>query len=74
MHVHVSWAQPHVHDKDEKEGDDSVSYGNSMKNGRRKGKIRDKGTILDSIDLEFVVISLKDRSRAKINMLLEIVS
>jgi hypothetical protein len=33
MHVHVSWAQPHVHDKDEKEGDDSVIYGNSMKNG-----------------------------------------
>ena len=48
MHVHVSWAQPHVHDKDEKEGDDSVSYGNSMKNGWEKGeKIRDKWIISD---------------------------
>ena len=33
MHVHVSWAQPHVHDKDEKEWDHSVIYGNSMNNG-----------------------------------------
>ena len=33
VHVHVSWAQPHVHDKDEKEGDDSVRYGNLRENG-----------------------------------------
>ncbi len=40
----------------------------------KKGKIRDKGTIPDCIDREFTVISLKDQSRAKINMLLEIVN
>ncbi len=38
-----------------------------------RGKIRDKGTISDSIDHEFAVFSLEDQSRAKINMLLEIV-
>jgi hypothetical protein len=37
------------------------------------GKIRDMGTISNSIGHEFTVISLKNQSRAKINMLLEIV-
>lgn len=73
MYVHVSWTQPHIQDKDEKEGDDSVNYGNSMNNGSKMGKIRDKGTISDSIKHEFALISLKDQSRAKINMLLDIV-
>jgi hypothetical protein len=40
----------------------------------KKWKIRDKGTFSDSIDHEFTVISLKDQSRAKINMLLKIVN
>jgi hypothetical protein len=40
---------------------------------KKGGKIRDKGTISDCIDREFTVISLKNQSRAKINMLLEIV-
>jgi hypothetical protein len=33
VHVDVSWAQPHMHDKDEREGDDGLSYGNSIKTG-----------------------------------------
>ena len=32
-HVRLPGTQSHVHDRDEKEGDDSVSYGNSLKNG-----------------------------------------
>ena len=39
----------------------------------KNGKIRDKGTISDCIDQGFAVISLKDQSGVKINMLLEIV-
>ena len=42
-----------------------------MDENRRK--IRDKGTITKIVGHKFTVFSLEDQSRAKINMLLEIV-
>ena len=38
-----------------------------------RGKIRDKGTITKIVGHKFAEFSLEDQSRAKINMLLEIV-